>query len=61
MHPEQKKSYKAMTPEQKLRVAIDLYHTAVNLKTAGLKNQHPEWTAEAIRQKVREIFMYAKI
>jgi len=59
MHPEQKKTYQAMTPEQKLRVALDLYYSARELKTAGLKNQHPEWTEDAIRQKVREIFFYA--
>ena len=32
MHPEQKKSYQAMTPEQKLRVALDLYYSAKELK-----------------------------
>ncbi len=28
MHPEQKKSYQAMTPEKKLQVALDLYYSA---------------------------------
>jgi len=59
MHPEQKKAYWAMTPEQKLRVALDLYYSAREFKTAGLKKQHPEWTEDDIRQKVREIFLYA--
>ncbi len=60
MHPEQKKSYQAMTPEQKLQVALDLYYSAREIKTAGLKSQHPDWTEDTIRQKVREIFLYAR-
>ncbi len=60
MHPEQKKSYQAMTPEQKLHVALDLYQSAKALKAAGLKQQHPDWDTEQINQKVREIFLYAR-
>jgi hypothetical protein len=60
MHPEQKKLYQAMTPEQKLRIAMDLYYSAKELKAAGLKRQHPDWSAERINRKVREIFLYAK-
>ncbi len=50
----------AMTPEQKLQVALDLYHSAREIKTAGLKSQHPEWTPDTLNQKVREIFLYAR-
>jgi hypothetical protein len=60
MHPEQKKAYQAMTPEQKLQLALDLYYSARALKAAGLKSKHPEWSTEEISQKVREIFMYAR-
>ena len=60
MHPEQKKIYQTMTPEKKLQVALDLYYSAKELKAAGLKQQHPERSAEKIRQKVREIFLYAR-
>ncbi len=60
MHPEQKKIFQTMTPEKKLQVALDLYYSAKELKAAGLKQQHPEWSAEKIRQKVREIFLYAR-
>ena len=60
MQIEQKKSYQAMTPGQKLQVALDLYFSAIEIKTAGLKSQHPDWTDDAIRQKVREIFLYAR-
>ena len=60
MHPEQKKIYQTMTPEKKLQVALDLYYSAKELKAAGLRQQHPEWSTEKIRQKVREIFLYAR-
>ena len=60
MHPEQRKAYQAMTPAQKLRVALDLYHSARQIKAAALKNQHPEWSLEKINQEVREIFLYAR-
>jgi hypothetical protein len=49
-----------MTPAQKLRVALDLYYAARQIKAAALKNQHPDWSAKKINQKVREIFLYAR-
>ena len=60
MHPEQKNAYQAMTPEQKLRVALGLYYSAREFKAAGLKKRYPEWSTEKISQKVREIFLYAR-
>jgi hypothetical protein len=59
MNPEQKKIFESMTPEQKLRIAADIYYSARKLKAAALKQQHPEWNEEQIEQKVREIFLYA--
>ena len=49
-----------MTPEQKLKVAMDLYHCARELKAAGLRSQHPGWTESKVQEKVREIFLYAR-
>ena len=60
MHPEQKRIYRSMTPEQKLKVAMDLYHCARELKAAGLRSQHPDWTESKVQEKVREIFLYAR-
>jgi hypothetical protein len=60
MHSEQKKSYQAMTPEKKLRIALALYYSAKEIKAAALKRQHPEWSLEKINNKVREIFLYAR-
>jgi hypothetical protein len=59
MHPEQKRIYQSMSPEQKLRIAADLYDTARALKTAGLRARHPDWSEREIQKKVREIFLYA--
>jgi hypothetical protein len=59
MHPEQKRIYKSMTPEQKLKIAANLHHCARALKAAGLRDQHPEWSEREIQEKVREIFLYA--
>jgi len=60
MHPEQKRAYQSLTPQQKLEIALDLYHSAWKLKAAGLRNQHPDWSEKEIQQKVRDIFLYAK-
>ena len=48
-----------MTPSQKLKVAMDLYYSARELKAAGLRNQHPDWTEDQIQEKVLEIFRHA--
>jgi len=49
-----------MTPEQKLHVALRPYYTARQLKEAALRHDHPDWTEEEIKKKVREIFLYAR-
>jgi hypothetical protein len=48
-----------MTPEEKLKVSMELYHFARELKAAGLRAQHPEWSEKEIQEKVRDIFLYA--
>ena len=60
MHPEQIKIYKRLSPTEKLRIAGELYATCRNLKTAALRRQHPEWSAQEVEKKVREIFLYAQ-
>jgi hypothetical protein len=49
-----------MTPEQKLHVALRLYYTARQLKEAALRQDHPDWAEEEIKEKVRVIFLYAR-
>lgn len=60
MHPEQKRIFQAMTPGQKLKVALRLYYSARALKATGLRAQNPNWTEERIQNRVREIFLYAR-
>ncbi|MHA1370718.1 MAG: hypothetical protein ACTSRA_13540 [Promethearchaeota archaeon] len=58
--PTQDDFFKQMSPEQKLRLFLDLHECAWNLKAAGLRFQHPDWTEEQIQNKVKEIFLYAR-
>ncbi len=60
MHPVQVEIYKKMSPAKKLAIADNLYRTAWQLKTGAIRKQHPEWTEEEVRKKVREIFLYAR-
>ncbi len=60
MHPEQKRIFQAMSADQKLSAALKLYYSAKELKAAGLRVQNPDWTEDMIREKVREIFLYAR-
>jgi len=59
MHPEQKRIFQSMSPARKLELAEMLYWEARDLKFAGLKALHPDWEDSRIREKVREIFLYA--
>ena len=60
MQTEEQKIVQAMSPAQKLRAAEWLYYSARQLKAAALRGQHPDWTDEAIRKAVRDIFLYAR-
>jgi len=60
LHPEQKRIYREMSPEQKLRIAGDLHRFARELKAAGLRAQHPNWPEDKIVEQVKEIFLYAR-
>ena len=60
MHPEQKRIFRSMEPEQKLKLALDLYYSARELKAAGLRAYNPEWSEEKIKDQLRQIFLYAR-
>ena len=60
MTPELQQILQSMSPAQKLRAAERLYYSARQLKAAALRAQHPDWTDEAIRQAVRQIFLHAR-
>jgi len=50
MHPEQKRIFQQMTPEQKLRLLMDLQLSARKLKAVGFRKQHPGWTEAKIKE-----------
>jgi hypothetical protein len=56
----QRRRYAAMTPEEKLRVAVRLYWTARQLKEAHLRALHPDLDDREIRRLVNESFLYAR-
>jgi hypothetical protein len=39
-----------------LKAAMDLYYCARELKAAGLRCQHPNWSEERIREEILDIF-----
>ena len=46
-----------MTPGRRLEIARNLYEMAWNLKRAGLRTQHPEWSEQQIAAKLRRVFL----
>ncbi len=57
--PEYIASLRRTSGQQKLRTAFGLYWSARKLKAARLREQHPDWTGEQVKQRVKEIFMHA--
>ena len=51
---------RTMSPAQKLKAAERLYRSARQLKEAALRARHPDWTDEAIRRAVREVFLNSR-
>lgn len=49
-----------LTPEQKLKEALRLYYSAKELKIAAMKKFHPELNDKEIKEKVKNIFFYAR-
>ncbi len=49
-----------LTPEQKLKEALRLYHSARELKIAAMKKFHPELSDKEIKEKVEKVFFYAR-
>jgi hypothetical protein len=58
--PEQIAIFRAMSGEQKLKLAEQLYWTARKLKAAGIRAQHPDWSEVQITEAVRQIFLHGR-
>ena len=59
MTTEQIKIYRAMTLARKLELAAEFHTASRELKTRALLAQHPDWPAEKVHKRVRELFLYA--
>jgi hypothetical protein len=57
--PEQIAALRAMSGEQRLRVAESLFQSARKIKIAGVRFQHPDWSDEQVHAEVRRIFIHA--
>jgi hypothetical protein len=58
--PEQIAIWKAMTGVERLHLAKSLYLTSRKLKTAGVKERHPDWSDEQVKAEVARIFIHAR-
>jgi hypothetical protein len=59
MHPVQVEGFRRMTPAEKLQMVCDLYHAGIQLRMAGLRMAHPEWTQERLELEARRGLLYA--
>jgi hypothetical protein len=57
--PEQIRRFAAMTPDERWAVAQSLYRTAREVKRAGVRAEHPDWSEEQVREEVRRQFLRA--
>ncbi len=51
---------RAMSGQERLKVAGRLYWSARKMKAAGLRSQHPDWPETRIEAEVRRIFSNAR-
>jgi len=58
--PEYVAALRRLTGPQKLEAAAAMYWSARKLKTAWLRDRHPDWTEDRIQREVREIFLHAR-
>jgi hypothetical protein len=57
--PEQVALMQAMTGQQRLKVAEQMFWMARKLKAAGVRCQHPAWTETEVLAEVNRIFLHA--
>jgi hypothetical protein len=58
--PKQIEILRQMSGERRLQVAEQLYWMARRIKTAGVRNQHPDWSDEQVQTEVTRIFLHAR-
>lgn len=58
--PQQHEILRRMTPEERWRVARQLYWTVRRHKAAFLQSRHSDWSNERVEAEVRRIFLHAR-
>jgi hypothetical protein len=58
--PAQIEVLRAMSGQDRLKVAGRLYWSARKMKAAGLRAQHPDWPESQLEAEVRRIFANAR-
>jgi hypothetical protein len=51
-------AFRRMDPAQKLSLIGSMHVQARKWKLSALQKQHPDWTEEQLKAKVRELFLY---
>lgn len=51
---------RAMSGQQRLALAEDMFWAARALKAAGVRHQHPDWSAAQVEAEVSRIFLHAR-
>lgn len=59
IHPVQLEALKRATPAQKLAAVAALYEAGIQLRMAGLRMTHPDWSDERLEREARRSLMYA--
>lgn len=57
--PEEIAIIRAMTGQQRLNVAAQMFWMAREIKAAGVRFQHPDWSEAEINAEVNRIFLHA--
>jgi len=56
--PQEIQAFRKMTPADRLNLAGTMHLQAREWKRAAFKAQHPNWSPEQIKRRVREVFLY---
>lgn len=59
LHPVQIEGFKRMSPAKKLQMVCDLYETGIQLRVAGLRAAHPDWSPGRLDFEARRSLLHA--
>jgi hypothetical protein len=59
IHPVQLDAFRRATPAQKLAAVAALYEAGIQLRVAGLRMTHPDWTDAQLDFEARRSLLHA--